>query len=91
MAFMPSKSARRAVGRATRTACVAGIEVYGPHAFGFVFFALPAALVAGIAYALFGARTGAGVVGIALSLGIGAVARQSWKEKQLRARREGQE
>ena len=90
MVFKPSKSARRAMGRAGTAAVVTGLEIYGPHAIGFVLFAFPAAGIAGLAYALFGTKVAASVVGIFLSLGFGVVLRHGWREKKLRTKRKGQ-
>jgi hypothetical protein len=77
------------MGRAGTAAVVTGLEIYGPHAIGFVLFAFPAAGIAGLVYALFGVKVAATVVGVFLSLGFGAVHRHGRREKRLRTKERG--
>lgn len=81
MVLTPSTSSRRAVGRATTKAVVRGLEIYGPHAIGFMLFVLPAACVTSASYLLFGKQVAAGVVAIAFSLGVGGLFRSAWPTK----------
>jgi len=87
--MMPSKRARKAVGQAITQAIVTGLEIYGPHALGFILFAVPAAVTTGVAYLLAGETAAASVATAVLSVGFGALLRQAWIAKKLESRRKG--
>ncbi|HEX6782549.1 MAG TPA: hypothetical protein VF125_11035 [Solirubrobacterales bacterium] len=70
-------------------AIVTGLEIYGPHALGFLLFAVPAAGTTAAAYLLSGEKVAASVASAVLSMGFGALLRQAWMAKKMGPKRKG--
>jgi hypothetical protein len=87
MAWKPSKSSRRAMGRAFTQAVVKALETYGPHAFGFALFVIPAVGFIGLAFLFLGEQMAVQVTGLLLSLGLGVLLRAAWAGRPFWPRR----
>jgi hypothetical protein len=65
---------RKALGKASTDAAVEGIQIYGPHAFGLILFAIPVILVGLVAHGALGVSSGLSISGTVLAIGLKAAA-----------------